>query len=61
KDELSKVSDLKEDSPIIIMGRNLPEYSNIDAKRDILMDYIASTDYNKVFESDRFAVYVSEK
>ena len=43
------------------MGKNLPEYANIDAKRDILMDYIASNDYNKVFESDRFTVYVSGK
>lgn len=59
RDELSKLSPSGADTPIVIMGQNLPEYANIDAKRDILMDYIASNDYNKVFESDRFAVYVS--
>ena len=57
-DELSRVSGLGGDAPVIIMGCNLPEYANIDAKKDVLMDYIASNDYNKVFESDRFMVYV---
>ena len=55
--ELSRVSDEESDAPIVIMGQNLPEYANIQAKKDVLMDYIASNDYNKVFESDRFTVY----
>ena len=59
KEELSKVSLSGADAPIVIMGQNLTEYANLDAKRDILLDYIASNDYNKVFESDRFVVYVS--
>ena len=58
-DELSKISAKGIDAPIIIMGQNLPEYANIEAKKDVLMDYIASNDYNKVFESDRFTVYTA--
>ncbi len=56
-DELSKISVSGDDLPIVIIGHNLPEYANIEAKRDVLMDYIGSNDYNKVFESDRFTVY----
>ncbi len=59
-DELSRVSVSGADPPIVIMGHDLQEYANIEAKRDVLMDYIASNDYNKVFESDRFTVYAVE-
>lgn len=57
KEELSKISVSGEEAPVVITGRNLTEYANINAKRDVLMDYLASNDYNKVFESDRFTVY----
>ena len=43
--------------PTIIVGRNMAEYANIDAKYDILLDYISNHDYNMVFENNRFTVY----
>ena len=45
------------DLPVVIIGRNMAEYANVAAKYDILMDYIAYHDYNKVFESERYTVY----
>ncbi|WP_026520104.1 hypothetical protein [Butyrivibrio sp. FCS006] len=47
-------------APSVIMGKDLAEYANIDEKYDILMDYIANHDYNKVFENDRFMVFSSK-
>ena len=58
KNALKEVSDTGE-KPVVIVGCDLIEYANIDAKRDILMDYITSNDYNKVFESDRFMVFTA--
>lgn len=45
------------DTPAVILGKDPAEYANIDEKYDILMDYIANHDYNKVFENDRFMVF----
>ncbi len=55
----SQLTDLsvEEKEPMIILGKEMAEYANIEAKYDILMDYIANHDYNRVFESDRFVVY----
>ena len=44
-------------TPMIIIGKDMQEYANIDAKYDILMDYIDNHDYNSVFESERFIVF----
>ena len=52
--ELS-VSDGK--MPTVIVGKELPEYANINEKYEILLDYISVHGYNKVFESDRFVVF----
>ena len=49
------------EEPLVIMGKDLAEYANIDEKFDILMDYIDDHDYNKVFENDRFIVYSKDK
>ncbi len=43
--------------PTLIIGKDMAEYANIETKYNILMDYIDSRDYNKVFESDRFTVF----
>ena len=56
---ITELSDEKEVYPTVIIGKNQAEYTNIKDKKDILMDYINGNDYNKVFESDRFEVYVS--
>ena len=45
------------EAPTVIIGREMAEYANIQEKYDILLDYIANHDYNRVFESDRFIVY----
>ena len=54
--ELS-VSD--EPQPTIIVGKNMAEYANINAKYDIILDYMDEHDYNKVFENDRLTVFVT--
>ena len=57
KEQLSSLSDSTEELPIVIIGNNELDHANSGAKNDILMDYIAANDYNKVFESERFTVY----
>jgi hypothetical protein len=59
KEQLSAVTDSSEELPLVILGNNEPDHANSGAKNDILMDYIDSNDYNKVFESDRFTVYTA--
>ncbi len=44
-------------TPVVIIGKEMADYANIEAKYNILVDYITHHDYNKVFESDRFTVY----
>jgi hypothetical protein len=56
-DQLQKLSVSSDDAPTVIVGKEMAEYANIEAKYDILMDYINYQDYNKVFESERFTVY----
>ncbi len=58
-DQLMKVSVSGDDMPTVIIGKNLEEYANIDVKYDILLDYMANHDYNKVFENNRFEVYAA--
>ncbi len=60
-DQLQELSDLTDDKPLIIMGPNITEYATLEAKNDILMDYIVSNDYNVIFENDRFKVYSCDK
>ena len=60
-DQLMEISVSDAPTPTIIVGKEMAEYSNIGTKYDILLDYIVNHDYNKVFESDRFTVYVSGK
>ncbi len=55
--ELSASGDLL---PTVIIGKNMREYANSATKYDILMDYIANHDYNKVFESEKFIIYISD-
>ncbi len=43
--------------PTVIIGKEMQEYANIEEKYDILLDYIANHDYNKVFENNRFIVF----
>jgi hypothetical protein len=56
EDELMRVS-AEGQEPTVIIGKEMAEYSNINEKYDILLDYIANHDYNMVFENSRFAVY----
>ncbi len=56
-DQLQKLSVSSDDAPTVIVGKEMAEYANIEAKYDILMDYINYQDYNKVFESERFIVF----
>ena len=44
---------------LIITGSPIPEYASSGRKYDILLDYIASSDYNKVFENDKYTVYAA--
>jgi hypothetical protein len=44
-------------TPVVIIGNEMADYANIEAKYNILVDYITHHDYNKVFESERFIVY----
>lgn len=55
--ELS-VSD--KNTPTIIIGKDMQDYANIQAKYDILLDYIANHDYNKDFENERFIIFSSK-
>lgn len=56
-DQLMELSATESKMPTVIMGKELPEYANINEKYDILLDYISVHGYNKVFESDRFIVF----
>ena len=56
-DQLMELSAAESKMPTVIMGKELPEYANINEKYDILLDYISVHGYNKVFESDRFIVF----
>ena len=58
-EQLLLLSTSGEKMPTVIIGKELAEYANIKEKYDILLDYISVHGYNKVFESDRFTVYVS--
>ena len=58
-EQLVKLSTSDEPEPVVIIGSDLRDYANISEKYDILLDYIAMHDYNKVFENERFAVYAS--
>ena len=60
-ERLEEISESDEPEVMIICGKNIPEYSNIEAKYDILLDYIANRDYNIDFESDKFIVYTVGK
>jgi hypothetical protein len=55
-EELLDIRELDE-QPTVIIGKEMQQYANIEQKYDILLDYIANHDYNRVFESDRFIVY----
>ena len=55
-DELMKLS-ASEEQPVIIIVNEPADYAGIQAKYDILLDYITNHDYNKVFENSRFTVY----
>ena len=56
KDQLKGISE-QNSEPIVIIGKEMADYANIEEKYNILVDYITQHDYNKVFESDRFTVY----
>ncbi len=47
------------DETLIITGSPIPEYASAGRKYDILLDYITSNDYNKVFENDKYTVYAA--
>ncbi len=57
RDQMENVPKILDELPVLIIGPNQTEYATLQDKNDILMDYIDSNDYNKVFESDRFMVY----
>ncbi len=57
EDQLLNVSTSQDNKPNVIIGTNLEEYANINEKYDILLDYIANHDYNKVFENGKYIVY----
>ena len=59
--QLQGISQKGESAPTVVISAQLPEYANTLKKYDILMDYIANHDYNKVFESERFIVYAEER
>ena len=59
--QLQNISQSSESVPTVVISAQLPEYANTSKKYDILMDYIANHDYNKVFESERFIVYAEER
>jgi hypothetical protein len=48
-------------TPTVIVSKEMADYSLVGAKYDILLDYIANHDYNKIFESDRFIVFAESK
>ncbi|MCR5670078.1 MAG: hypothetical protein K6G10_03660 [Butyrivibrio sp.] len=55
--EMSRLSGSDDPEPTVIVGFDSTGSSSYNYKYDILLDYIANHDYNKVFESDRFTVY----
>lgn len=55
--QLLELSATKDTHPTVIIGKDMAGYANIAEKYDILLDYIANHDYNKVFESERFIVF----
>ena len=59
--QLQGISQKGESAPTVVISAQLPEYANTLKKYDILMDYIANHDYNKVFENERFTVYAEER
>ena len=46
-----------DERPLVAVAADLPEYANTLEKYDILLDYMSSNDYNKVFENERYTVY----
>lgn len=56
---LSDLSVSDEPQPMIIVGKNMAEYANIKSKYEILLDYMAEHDYNKIFENERITVFVT--
>ena len=56
---LSDLSVSDEPQPMIIVGKDMAEYANIKSKYDILLDYMAEHDYNKIFENERITVFVT--
>ena len=56
-DELMRLSASGEEQPVIIVGNEMADYAGIQAKYDILLDYITNHDYNKVFENGRFTIF----
>ncbi|WP_024867404.1 hypothetical protein [Butyrivibrio sp. FCS014] len=56
-DQLMELSVSDEAQPVIIVGSDMADYANIQAKYDILLDYITNHDYNKVFENNRFMIF----
>ncbi len=56
--QLELLSQTKE-APVIIWGKNSPEFAVTAQKTQLLLDYIDDGAYNKVFESDRFTVYTA--
>ncbi|WP_026650859.1 hypothetical protein [Butyrivibrio proteoclasticus] len=59
--QLMELSTSENPTPMIIVGAQMQDYANIGEKYDILLDYIANHDYNKVFESERFIVFTENK
>lgn len=59
-DQLMGIPNTGDDLPVIIVGSSMADYANLMDKYDILMDYIAYHDYNKVFESERYTVYAND-
>ncbi|RKM59823.1 hypothetical protein D6855_08535 [Butyrivibrio sp. CB08] len=57
REQLNALPLSESDYPTVIMGPNVNQYATLGEKNDILMDYLTSNDYNKVFESERFVVY----
>ncbi len=55
--ELLELSTSDAPTPMIIIGNDMQLYATTEAKYDILLDYIANHDYNKVFESSRFVIF----
>ena len=59
--QLMSLNASDEATPTIIVCKEMADYSLVGAKYDILLDYIANHDYNKIFESERFIVFAESK